>query len=75
MKSHEVTLGVYDMATGKTVYMQTGEPIVMPNLTEPLDDGGMFDPPESIDMEYAMSNSFGFAGNSASIVIRKWVSE
>ena len=26
MKSHEVTLGVYDMATGKTVYMQTGEP-------------------------------------------------
>ncbi len=25
-KSHEVTLGVYDMISGKTVYMQTGEP-------------------------------------------------
>ncbi len=26
MKSHEVTLGVYDMATGTVVYMNTGEP-------------------------------------------------
>lgn len=26
MKSHEVTLGVYNVQTGKTVYMQTGEP-------------------------------------------------
>ena len=26
MTSHEVTLGVYNMETGKTVYMQTGEP-------------------------------------------------
>jgi len=26
MKSHEVTLGVYDYATEKTVYMKTGEP-------------------------------------------------
>ncbi len=55
--------------------MQTGEPIVMPRLTEPLDDSGMFDPPEKIDIRYAMSNSFGFAGNSASIVIGKWVGE
>ncbi len=55
--------------------MQTGEPIVMPDLTEPLDNSGMYDPPESIDIEYAMSNSFGFAGNSASIIIRRWVDE
>ena len=53
--------------------MQSGEPVVMPNLTEPLDDSGMFDAPEKISIDYAMSNSFGFAGNSASIVIRKWV--
>ena len=26
MTSHEVTVGVYDVATGKTVYLQTGEP-------------------------------------------------
>ncbi|MGQ1786732.1 DPP IV N-terminal domain-containing protein [Saccharicrinis sp. GN24d3] len=26
MKSHEVTVGVYDLRTGKLVYMQTGEP-------------------------------------------------
>lgn len=26
MPSHHVTLGVYDLATGKTTYMQTGEP-------------------------------------------------
>ena len=26
MKSHEVTLGVYTVATGKTVYLKTGEP-------------------------------------------------
>jgi 3-oxoacyl-[acyl-carrier-protein] synthase II len=53
--------------------MQSGEPIVMPNLTEPFDGCELYNAPESIDMEYAMSNSFGFAGNSASIVIRKWV--
>lgn len=55
--------------------MQTGDPIVMPNLTEPLDGCDLYNVPESIDIEYAMSNSFGFAGNSASIVIRKWVGE
>ena len=26
MTSHEVTIGVYDVASGKTVYLQTGEP-------------------------------------------------
>lgn len=26
MASHHVTLGIYDLATGKTVFMQTGEP-------------------------------------------------
>lgn len=55
--------------------MQTGEPVVMPRLTEPLDSSGMFFAPETIDMNYAMSNSFGFAGNSASILLRKWVGE
>ena len=55
--------------------MQTGEPIVMPKLNEPLDDSGMFAATESVDMEYALSNSFGFAGNSACIVLRKWVGE
>ena len=53
--------------------MQTGEPVVMPRLKEPLDE--IFDQPEQIEMNYAMSNSFGFAGNSACIVLRKWVGE
>lgn len=26
MKSHEVTLGIYNIATGKTIFMKTGEP-------------------------------------------------
>ncbi|HBS86625.1 MAG: hypothetical protein A2W91_09795 [Bacteroidetes bacterium GWF2_38_335] len=26
MKSHEVTLGVYDVASGKTIFLETGEP-------------------------------------------------
>ena len=55
--------------------MHSGDPIVMPNLTEPLDCCEMYNAPESVDMEFAMSNSFGFAGNSASIIIRSWVSE
>lgn len=55
--------------------MQSGEPIVMPRLTEPLDGCEMYNAPERIDMEYAMSNSFGFSGNSAGIIIRKWVGE
>ena len=55
--------------------MRTGEPIVMPNLTEPLDGCELYNAPEHIDIEYAMSNSFGFAGNSASIVIRRWADE
>ena len=53
--------------------MQTGEPIVMPHLSEPLNGCELYNAPEHIDIEYAMSNSFGFAGNSASIVIRRWV--
>ncbi|MBP3856223.1 MAG: beta-ketoacyl-[acyl-carrier-protein] synthase family protein [Ruminiclostridium sp.] len=55
--------------------MQDGKPIVMPRLTEPLDGCELYNAPEHIDIEYAMSNSFGFAGNSASIVLRKLVSE
>ena len=53
--------------------MQTGEPIVMPRLTQPLDDCGIYTAPERIDINYAMSNSFGFAGNSACLVIGRWV--
>ncbi len=55
--------------------IQSGEPIIMPRLTDPLDDSGMYNAPKKIDIDYAMSNSFGFAGNSASIVIRRWGDE
>lgn len=55
--------------------MQSGEPIVMPRLRKPLECPEMLSAPEKIDIKYAMSNSFGFAGNSASIVVRKWVDE
>ncbi len=52
--------------------MNSGGPIKMPNLTEPLDGEEMFTVPEKINIGYALSNSFGFAGNSASIVIKKY---
>ena len=52
--------------------MNSGKPIKMQNLTEPLDGDDMFDIPDKIDITYALSNSFGFAGNSACIVIKKY---
>ena len=53
--------------------MQSGDPIRMPNLKDPLGEEEMFFPPDHIDVQYAMSNSFGFAGNSASLIIRKYI--
>ncbi len=52
--------------------MSSGDPIKMPNLSEPLDGEEMFIAPDKINIGYALSNSFGFAGNSASIVIKKF---
>ena len=52
--------------------MQTGKPIQMPNLTEPLSGETRYLVPEQIQAEYAISNSFGFAGNSASLVLRRF---
>lgn len=52
--------------------MNSGRPIKMPSLTEPLDDSGIFTAPEHISVDYALSNSFAFAGNSATLVIKKY---
>ena len=53
--------------------LQSGDPIRMPNLKDPIGGEEMFFSPEHIDVQYAMSNSFGFAGNSASLIIRKYI--
>lgn len=53
--------------------MQNEDPIRMPNLKTPIRGEEMFFVPEHIDVRYAMSNSFGFAGNSASLIIRKYI--
>ena len=53
--------------------MQSGKPIRMPNMKEPIGGEEMFISPEHMDIHYAMSNSFGFAGNSASLIIRKYI--
>ena len=50
--------------------MESGNPIRMPNLTKPMDGEKMFLVPQDPDIHYAMSNSFGFAGNSASLIIK-----
>ncbi|MBP5261871.1 MAG: beta-ketoacyl-[acyl-carrier-protein] synthase family protein [Clostridiales bacterium] len=52
--------------------MNSGRPIRMPRLEDPIDGSDMFNAPGSIDIEYAMSNSFAFAGNSASLIIKRY---
>lgn len=52
--------------------MESADPIRMPALTEPLEGDYMFTAPGKIDVNYALSNSFGFAGNSASLVVKSW---
>ena len=52
--------------------MQDGKPIRMPLLKAPLGNEEMFVVPEHQDVNYAMSNSFGFAGNSASLIVKRY---
>lgn len=52
--------------------IQSGRPLRMPDLTSPINGETMFSAPESLDIRYAMSNSFGFAGNSASLIVRRY---
>ncbi len=52
--------------------METGKPVIMPNLKAPLEGEKMFCSPEGIDIGYAISNSFGFAGNSAALVVKRF---
>lgn len=52
--------------------MESGKPVRMPNLTEPLEGEEMFLTPDYLKPSCALSNSFGFAGNSASLVIRQY---
>ena len=52
--------------------LQSGDPIRMPNLTAPAGEETMFHAPSRLDIRYAMSNSFAFAGNSASLIVRKY---
>ena len=53
--------------------MESGKPLRMPNLETPLGGEEMFFAPAQLDIHYAMSNSFGFAGNSASVIVRKYI--
>ncbi len=55
--------------------MESGKPIQMPKLTQPLNGEDMFQCPDHPDIQYAMSNSFGFGGNSASLIIKKYKSK
>jgi len=52
--------------------MNSSIPVRMPLLTKPLDHDPMFCVPDHMDISCAMSNSFGFAGNSASLIIKKY---
>lgn len=52
--------------------MESKDPIRMPNLQHPLGGETMFLAPEHLDIHYAMSNSFGFAGNSASLIVKTY---
>ena len=52
--------------------MESGRPIRMPCLTSPLGREEMYLAPDRLEVRYAMSNSFGFAGNSASLIVRKF---
>ena len=52
--------------------MESSAPIRMPKLQHPLGGEKMFLAPDHLDIRYAMSNSFGFAGNSASLIIKKY---
>lgn len=44
MKSHEVTLGVFDIKTRKTIYLKTGEPVeqYLTNISWSLDEKSIF---------------------------------
>ena len=53
--------------------MESGKPVRMPNLKSPLGGDETFIAPAQLDIHYAMSNSFGFAGNSASLIVRKYI--
>jgi len=52
--------------------MISKKPIRMPRLSSPVEGEKMFIAPEQLDISYAMSNSFGFAGNSASLIVKRW---
>ena len=55
--------------------MQSGRPIVMPALKEPIEDSEMFRAPARIDISFAMSNSFAFGGSSASLIVKRYTEE
>ena len=52
--------------------IQSGRPLRMPNLVSPINGETVFSAPEHLEIRYAMSNSFGFAGNSASLIVRRY---
>lgn len=65
--------GAIELAT-VILSMRGGKYIAMPNLQDPIDiKKGLSAKAYDIDIEYALSNSFAFAGNSASLLIKKYI--
>jgi 3-oxoacyl-[acyl-carrier-protein] synthase II len=55
--------------------MKYGRKICMPNIREPISDSGnadLFMQGGDAVIRYALSNSFAFAGNSASILLKSY---
>lgn len=56
--------------------MQNGKYIAMPNLVKPIsDDYCLSKKNKEVNIQYALSNSFAFAGNSASLLVKKYNEE
>lgn len=59
--------------TSVILSMQRGKYIPMPDLSDPIKSSvKMYSEPRGLDIDCALSNSFAFAGNSASIVIKRF---
>ena len=55
--------------------LRSGKPLRMPNLSAPLMGESRYAVPDRLPAAFALSNSFGFAGNNASLVLRAWADE
>lgn len=74
LKSMSGASGVVELIS-VILSMQYGKYIPLPNLKNTIDDSyniKMSDKTFDTDIEYSLSNSFAFDGNSASVVVKKY---